>query len=840
MLDRCMDCDLHKTCKYQVKGVIPSSPDKLPLFFVGEAPGRMENLRGLPFVGDAGDIFDKALKIADIDRKLIAIGNVIRCQPPNNRDPKTVEIKACAHFLDDAIKDYAPKIIVPMGNTALKRITGRTGILKFQGTTMETHYGTVVPAIHPAAILRNPDWFKDLVKVFKQVKSLALGAEPEATIPIKVLIADTLAKVQKVVERVETENELVVDLEATGFDFVHCKILCYALTWNGEMGIVIPLIGQGMKPFWSENELPQVMEYLKRIGTSKSAKIGHNIKFDQKFLKYNNIPLHNIKYDTMLQHYLIDENRRHGLKLLALQYTDLGEYDKELDKYVDTDDNVEKDYSAIPNEILWKYAAHDVVCTYRLHKKFSSSMPETLDKFYHEWMMPMSDLLTDVEYKGVLTDPVEAEVVMSDYIKRMGEKEKELQQIPAVKKCIDIFYQTQVNKLREQFAKPNTQKRYGSFDAYLSKRKINKEPFNFASSKQLNTLFFDVMKLKSIKKTKGGGNSTDAEVIEEYAKEEPQLGPIVDFRTLQKSISTFILPTLSSLPAEGNSIDFRVHTTFMLHGTVTGRLSSRRPNLQNTPRDANDIRNIYLSDPGCVLIQFDYAQAEFRMWGNYSRDPNLLSDLQKGLDIHKLVASDCFGVSYDKVTKDQRQRAKATVFGVMYGRGATSISNQYGMSVEEAEAIIKRFFRKYPKAKQWIDHQKLFAQQKIYVQSLYGRQRRLPEIRGSDKERVAEAYRQAINAPIQSAASDFTCHSALRVQEKYLKNLIDSHLLILIHDALVYNIPRYRLLDLVPKIRTEMITNPPNVVVPMAVDMKIGERYGSLKEISLDILKDWI
>ena len=822
---QCTKCDLHKTCNRQVSAVLPTGTDRLPIFFVGEAPGFQEDKKGIPFIGDAGKIFDRALKEAEIDRSKVAIGNTVRCRPPKNREPSAQEVKACAPQLDLEIRKYSPEIIIALGNVPLKRLTKKTGITKLQGTVIESELGKVVPCIHPAAVLRNPDYFDDIVRVLRFVKDTISGVVQEK-LPTKVLIADSLEKVRKVVERVRREPELVIDLETTGFSFVSDKILCYALTWSSTLGVVIPLLHQHEKPFWSDVELKEVYNMLREIGNSSAAKIGHNIKFDMNFCRKNGFPLKQIKFDTMLAHYVLDENREHGLKPLALRFTDMGEYDRDIRKFVKGADAEDESFANVPDSKLWEYAAKDVMATYRLYQIFKPKIDEKFASFFSEWIMPTMYLLAIAEYKGIRVDPIEAEFMVHTYIERLGEKKDKLQKMPEVQKCVDAFYAKNLEKLRDHYTSSRTLiKRYSSFTDYAKKRKIEKEPFNFGSPQQLSHLLYDVLKLKVIKRTKKGAPSTDNEVIEHYAKEIPILALISEYRTIQKWMSTFILPTIGQP-------DFRVHTVFLIHGTVTGRLASRRPNVQNIARDAHDIRNIYIADPNCVLIQFDYAQAEFRLWGNYAKDENMLRDLEAGLDIHRLIASECFRVDYDDVTKTQRQRAKNTVFGIMYGRGPKSIAAEHGFSEEEAKYIIQRFFRKYPKAKQWVDHQKLYVKKYGFVKNLFGRIRRLPEVHGSEQEKVAEAFRQCVNAPIQSAASDFNCLTSIRVYKELLRGNPRSYPIIWIHDAAIYNIHKSELLYLVPKIKEIMVDKHPKIVVPIDVDMKIGYRYGELKEIS--------
>lgn len=789
-----------------------------------------EDSSGVPFTGDAGKVLDRALKEVGVEREQVAIGNVVRCRPPNNREPLQDEIRECFPFLKEDLKRFNPQYIIALGNVALKSLVRRTGVTKLLGTSLESEWGKVIPCVHPAAVLRNPDYYNDVVEVLRRAVSLVKQPQKQETKTFRSLVADTVAKVDKVVSYIleHPEDPISIDLETTGFNFVTDEILCFAVTWNSHMGIVVPLFHQKLKPFWSNSEYSKVIELLRILGECNAPKIGHNIKFDMNFCRAKGIPLKNVFFDTMLAHYLLDENREHGLKYLALKYTNFGDYSAELRRQLGlimVDESIDANFSDIPDHMLWEYAAKDVAVTYSLYDVFRKELPrENVENFFFQWVIPIMHMLADSEFRGIRIDPVEADVVAHEYKNKIENIIEELHELPEVQQCVDHFYEEKIEKIRKKFLKSTRLRaRSSSFEEYLKHLSVPKDPFNFSSTRQLAYLMYDVLKLPIERTTKKGNPSTDSIAIERFSSNTPVLSKVSEFRVLQKWLSTFVEPVL-------NQPDFRVHTVFLIHGTVTGRLASRRPNVQNIPREALDIRNVYVADPDCFLVQFDYAQAEFRMWGNYAKDENLTNDLSKGLDVHRLVASECFGVDYDSVTKEQRQRAKATVFGIMYGRGPASIASEFGFSEKEAQMIIRKFFSRYPKAKQWVEYQKLFVKKYGYVKNLFGRIRRLPEIHSQERERVAEALRQSINSPIQSAASDLTCYTSYAVHARLLKNNPRSYPVLWIHDAVVYNIHKEDLLEIVPAIKKIMIEGHPLVEVPLDVEIKIGLRYGDLKE----------
>jgi DNA polymerase-1 len=312
------------------------------------------------------------------------------------------------------------------------------------------------------------------------------------------------------------------------------------------------------------------------------------------------------------------------------------------------------------------------------------------------------------------------------------------------------------------------------------------------SSEQLCILLYDVLKLKPFKwgnPSKKDGKtrpSADSEVLEKFADAHPAITKLMENRDTQKLHSTYVLGMMKRMDA-----NYRIHTDFNQHITVTGRLSSSNPNLQNIPRANKDIKKAFITDPGYSLIQFDFSQAEFRFWAVYSNDPKMMEDIKNGVDIHKVTASEFYGVPEKDVTKEMRNAAKTIVFGLMYGRGAAAVSKQVGLSEDDAKKIINNFFAKYPVAARWLKQIQMFAKQHGYVPTEFGRVRRLPAVYSGNKEEEAEAMRQATNSPIQGGVADLTGIGLIKIHRRLRERGLRARMLLTVHDSIVVRSPQF-------------------------------------------------
>ncbi|MCK4359776.1 MAG: hypothetical protein KAW92_13755, partial [Candidatus Cloacimonetes bacterium] len=833
---KCNKCQLFKTCKKPcIQGVGPVPAD---IMLVGMNPGADEDEKGVPFVGAAGKRLNIMLKATHLERRSLFITNTVRCKTPDNREPTEEEIKACSPYLEEEIKEVKPKIIVPLGNIALQYILNLEGITKWAGTRhwSKKYNCWIIPTYHPAYICRALGLQGVMVDHLKNiVEWLKNPIEPK---PPKYVVANTMEKAKRLFKRLNEVDIFSFDTETSGLDFRKDKILCCSFSWKERTGVVLPILQQHCKEFWKPEEKKWIINQLKKVLEGNIHKIGQNLPFDIQFLKTFGIKLNNYMFDTMLAHHLLDENvgrEGHGLTAMVLRYfPDMGKYDERLSKYLTTKNT---SYAVIPNDVLWKYAAADADATFRCYKKFKPELEKQgLMRLFNKITIPFQKALLETEYNGVRLDVKRLEELEVEYSERLKKIEEEFRATDTVKETEKMLYDKAAKKIEKRYDNLKTKPKTLTKDQYIKKH-TKPITFNLRSSQQLQILLFDVLKLKPIKTTEKGGRSTDAEVLNTLAKESPELVKLKEHRDLSKLLSTYVVGMLKRVDENG-----RIHTDYHVDGTVTGRLASSNPNLQNIPRDS-EIKECFIPDPEYVLLEADFAQAEYRCWAHYSNDKGMIKDIKDGKDVHKQMASTVGNKEVEKVTKKERQQSKTVVFGIIYGRGAKSLAAELGITEEKAQNIIKAFFDKYPKAKEWIFNVKKEAQKGAKVVNVFGRIRRLPaaqipwsdNMEKHDRRDRSEAMRFATNSPIQSMAADITAITAVRIQKR-LKQ-IDSkvRLVLTVHDSLIYEVPKKEKDNLIQIIKEEVargyttINGP--LRVPMNIDISVGERWGKLVEI---------
>lgn len=804
----CIKCGLCKTRKNIVNG---TGDPSAKIFIIGEGPGLKEDAYGQPFVGPAGTLLKRLLTEAGIDYRTIFMSNVIRCLPKGTtkavREPEYAEIEACAPYLEQEIAAVNPTIIVPCGNTALRYILGakNVNITSKRGLEIwsEKYKCKIMPVFHPAAILRNPKYesvtTQDLVRIkassaSKELSSLGMG---------EYQIADTPEKLNELFKYLESEPEIAIDLETTGLDWLKTDIISLGFSWKERTGWCLPLLKSKIASydvagelieeptvrFWDDATYLKIENRLKKALALPSKKIFHHGKFDLKHLEYHGFKVANVYFDTMLAHHLLDENAEnlHGLKDLAWVYTDMGGYDKEVSDWFVVNKKLKSMYIMLPYATLTKYNAADADCTFRLFKRFEPLIvAQGLTRLYRQIINPALAVLLQTELIGVQVDTAYIEKLRVEYSLKKSDLENQI-------------YST-----------------VGTF--------------NINSAKELRNVLYDQNKFKTSRTTKKGAMSTDRATLTELAETYsthavPKL--LLQYRETSKMLSTFIEGLSFWLDSNG-----RIHSTYKQHGTVTGRLSSAEPNLQNIPRDST-IRGIFIAKPGHTLIEADYGQAEFRFWALYSQDPQMISDISGGKDIHKMTAASSFGVSIESVTKKQRQDAKAIVFGLMYGRGTWSVAQQLGMSEDAAEKVVQIFFSRYPKAKRWLKDTVSFARANGYVKNHFGRLRRLPGINSVDEIVRSEAERQAKNSPIQSGASDMTMIAGIRIKKKFESLKLAGQLVLTVHDSVIYEVPDAEVIESTRIIREEIERPIEGINVPMSAEIRKGVRWGALTEVKM-------
>ncbi|BEO54152.1 DNA polymerase I [Serratia marcescens] len=513
----------------------------------------------------------------------------------------------------------------------------------------------------------------------------------------------------------------------------------------------------------------------------KALKVGQNLKFDMSLLARYGIEMRGIAYDTMLESYVLDSvGGRHDMDSLADRY--LGHKTITFEEIAGKGKN-QLTFNQIALEQAAPYAAEDADVTLQLHLAMWPQLKQSAELLtvFNEIEMPLLPVLSHIERTGVLIDPAILSAHSQELAKRLAELE------------------AQAHELAE-------------------------EPFNLASTKQLQAILYEKQKLPVLKKTPGGAPSTNEEVLAELALDYPLPKVILEYRGLAKLKTTYT----DKLPLMINPVSGRVHTSYHQAVTATGRLSSSDPNLQNIPvrnEEGRRIRQAFIAPEGYRIVAADYSQIELRIMAHLSQDKGLLKAFAEGKDIHRATASEVFGVPLDKVTGEQRRSAKAINFGLIYGMSAFGLARQLGIPRGEAQRYMDLYFERYPGVLDYMERTRQQASEQGYVSTLDGRRLYLPDVRSSNAMRRKAAERAAINAPMQGTAADIIKRAMIEVdawlqgQEKPLVRAIMQ-----VHDELVFEVHESVIDEASQRIR-QLMEGSMTLAVPLKVDVGVGMNW---------------
>ena len=472
--------------------------------------------------------------------------------------------------------------------------------------------------------------------------------------------------------------------------------------------------------------------------------MGQHLKYDANVLANHGITLRGIHDDTMLESYILDAaGSRHDLDTLALKY--LGQ------RTIHFEDIAGKGAKQLTfNQVLIEqaapYAAEDAEVTLRLHQMLSEKLNQTpsLSTLYRELEMPLVPVLSRIERNGALV----CRDTLAAHSQELGERILSLE---------------------------------------AKAHELAGGPFNLGSPKQLGEILFNQLELPVLRKTPKGAPSTAEEVLAELALDYPLPAVLMEYRSLSKLKSTYT----DKLPEMIDARTGRVHTSYHQAVTATGRLSSSDPNLQNIPIRTDEgrrIRQAFIASPGCKIVAADYSQIELRIMAHLSQDEGLLNAFANELDVHSATAAEVFGVKIDAVSGDQRRKAKAINFGLIYGMSAFGLAKQLGLGRNEAQDYIDLYFARYPGVADYMARTRELAHEVGYVETLNGRRLYLPEINAKNRQRQQAAERTAINAPMQGTAADMIKMAMLAVDEWVISSTIDARMIMQVHDELVFEV----------------------------------------------------
>ena len=544
--------------------------------------------------------------------------------------------------------------------------------------------------------------------------------------------------------KLEAAELFAFDTETTSLDYMVAEVVGVSFAVEPGAAAYVPLAHDypGAPDQLSRDAVLEALKPL--LEDAETAKVGQHLKYDANVLANHGITLRGIHDDTMLESYILDAaGSRHDLDTLALKY--LGQ------RTIHFEDIAGKGakqltFNQVPIEQAAPYAAEDAEVTLRLHQMLSEKLNQapSLSTLYRELEMPLVPVLSRIERNGALV----CRDTLAAHSQELGERILSLEA-----KAHDLA---------------------GG-------------PFNLGSPKQLGEILFNQLELPVLRKTPKGAPSTAEDVLAELALDYPLPAVLMEYRGLSKLKSTYT----DKLPEMIDARTGRVHTSYHQAVTATGRLSSSDPNLQNIPirtEEGRRIRQAFIAAPGCKIVAADYSQIELRIMAHLSQDEGLLKAFANELDVHSATAAEVFGVEIGEVSGDQRRKAKAINFGLIYGMSAFGLAKQLGLGRNEAQEYIDLYFARYPGVADYMARTRELAHDTGYVETLEGRRLYLPEINAKNRQRQQAAERTAINAPMQGTAADMIKMAMLAVDGWLTGSTIDARMIMQVHDELVFEV----------------------------------------------------
>lgn len=580
--------------------------------------------------------------------------------------------------------------------------------------------------------------------------------------------------------RLEGASLFAFDTETTSLNYMQAEIVGVSFAVEAGEAAYVPLahINPGLE---GQLDRESVLEQLRPLLESDAVKkVGQHLKYDANVLANHSIALRGIAHDTMLESYVLDAvGSRHDMGSLALKY--LGQ------RVISFEEVAGKGakqitFDHVPIEQAAEYAAEDADVTLRLHEALQPKLEAEpkLREVYEGLELPLVPVLSKIERNGAYVSVDRLRQQSSEIATRLAELE------------------TQACDLAGQ-------------------------PFNLASPKQLGEILFEKLELPVIKKTPKGAPSTAEEVLVELANDYELPAVLIEHRGLAKLKSTYT----DKLPEMVDPRTGRVHTSYHQAVTATGRLSSSDPNLQNIPVRTDEgrrIRQAFVAPEGRKIVAADYSQIELRIMAHLSSDAGLLNAFANELDVHSATAAEVFDVALDDVTSDQRRKAKAINFGLIYGMSAFGLAKQIGVARGEAQEYIDRYFARYPGVADYMDATRALAHEQGYVETLLGRRLYLPEINARNKQRQLAAERTAINAPMQGTAADIIKLAMIAVDGWLTDSALDAKMIMQVHDELVFEVAE----DVCAELCSEVTTRMANVIelkVPLLTEVGVGDNW---------------
>ena len=576
-------------------------------------------------------------------------------------------------------------------------------------------------------------------------------------------------------EKLNTQSSVCFDTETTSLNALKAELVGIAFSWENNKGYYLPFPED-------QKDAQELIEKIRPFFENSAVeKIGHNLKYDLKVLSNYDLEVKGPLYDTLIAHYIINPDRRHALNILASNY--LNYEPKPITELIGKKGKNQGTMRDVELKDQTQYAVEDADITWQLKQHFEKELIAADNQdLFRTVELPLVPVLTSMEKEGINLN-------------------------------VDFL-----NKFAVELEQDSSHLQYKIFEQAG-------EEFNLASPKQLGPILFDKLKLvDKPKKTKTGQYSTAEDVLSYLAKEHKIVADILNWRSTQKLLSTYV----NALPEEIHPKTGRIHTVYNQAVAATGRLSSNAPNLQNIPirtERGQQVRKAFIPrDSDHVLLAADYSQIELRIIAALSKDPSMVAAFKNKEDIHATTAAKVFNVPLEKVTRSQRNNAKTVNFGIIYGVSAFGLSQQTNLSRSESKELINTYYSSYPKLKSYMSSQIDFARENGYVTTVLGRRRYLKDILSQNAIVRSAAERNAINAPIQGSAADIIKIAMINIHHKIKNENWNAKMLLQVHDELVFDVPKTEVDSLSAMVKEEM-ENAFKLEVPLLVDIGIGNNW---------------
>lgn len=581
-------------------------------------------------------------------------------------------------------------------------------------------------------------------------------------------------KLEELNRKLCAQPSVCFDTETTGTDPLLAELVGMSFAYNEGEAFYIPISSN------REEAQKQVNFFKPFFENENIEKVGQNLKYDMLELRNYGIEVKGKLFDTMIAHYLLNPELRHGMDYMAetfLKYKTI-----HIDELIGPKGKNQLNMRDIDPQIVCEYAAEDADITLKLKNVLEKKIHENnLDKLLYEVECPLIYVLADMEWTGVRLDLKALEELSKQLTEELSAIEHEIVQMAGI-------------------------------------------DFNVNSPKQIGEILFDRMKIvEKPKKTKTGQYSTNEEELEKLRGKHPIIDKILEQRGIKKLLSTYI----DAFPQLINPRSGKIHTSFNQTVAATGRLSSTNPNLQNIPvRDerGKEMRKVFIPDEGCVFASSDYSQIELRIMAHLSADKNMVEAFMHDQDIHAATASKIYHVPIEEVTADMRRKAKTANFGIIYGITPFGLSERLSISRSEAKQLIDEYFETFPDVKRYMDESIATARTNGYVETIFGRKRYLPDINSRNANVRGFAERNAINAPIQGSAADIIKVAMIKIHNRFEKEKLKSKMILQVHDELDFNVVEDEL-DTVRKIVVEEMEHACKLIVPLKTDFGYGKNW---------------